>query len=317
MTYSTSSITSILEIPALLAAFATGLGFIVDDTDPDAPLITPPEPTDATTFRFRASAVGIVHELTVEAADEPDITASAFTRSPQINGAVSTPLAVSFIGGLSPQPFIATVISYGGDSYRHLYYGRMEALGNYTGGDVISGVNHVAGLAASTRNYRQNSYLFQGRQSNVALASNGGVLVRHAGNPTPFRRFRATTSLSPVTAFTSSDVIGGFGDDVNDGYMVRGRSPFAGVNMLTPINLFAPEPIIGECSFRPLGIPTGVRLVNMQDLPAGARIEIAGEFWRCYPALRRTFDTSIPPGTGNYPSRDTSFMVGYAYFEGA
>jgi hypothetical protein len=316
MSYSLTAISSILEVPALFSAFANTNGFITDNTVPDQPIITAPDPTDAVSFRVRALEAGLTHTLTIEPVDDPDVTGLAFFNSPRINNVVSTPTAVAFIGGQLPQPFIACVVFYGDNLVRHLYYGYMEKLGGYTGGEVISASNAPNAPSPSPRTYRDNSYLFNGRQANTALAQSGGVLARHAGNPTPFRRFRATTSLSPITAFTNGDAIGGFGDDVNDGYMVRGRSPFAGLNLLSPINLFAPEPILGECSFRPLGTPAGVRLVNMRDLAVGARIEIAGEYWRCYPATRRSTDTTMPVGTGNYLSRETSFMVGYAYYEG-
>lgn len=316
MSYSLHAISSMLEIPALFSAFASTNGFITDNTDPDQPLITAPSPTDAATFRMRAIEGGSSSTLFIEPVGEPDITAYASVTSPRINNSAYLPTAVAFIGGLSPEPFIATVVFFGDNLVRHLYYGYMQKLGDYTGGEVISGCNAPLSTSTSSRGYRLNSYLFQARQTNVPIGANGGVLVRHADNPTPFRRFRATTSLSPVTAFTNGEAIGGFVDDVNDGYLARGRSPFAGLSLLTPINLFAPEPLVGECSFRPLGCPAGVRLVNMRDLAVGARIEIAGGYWRCYPATRRSTDTAMAPGVGNWPANETSFMVGYAYFEG-
>lgn len=317
MSYSLHAVTSILQIPALLGAFADGLGFDTDLSNPDQPIISNPvDPTAAIPFRFRATTVGLVHELVVEAVSTPAVTSEAFTRSPILNGVTQIPTAVAFIGGLSPEPFIATVIFYGDNLVRHLYYGHMERLGGYAGGEVIAGVTGPLGTSPSAQTYRNNRYLFQGRQSAIDANRSGGVHVDHIDNPTAWRVFRATTSTSPLTAFTNAQAIGGFCDDVNDGYLARARSPFAGVNLLTPNNLFAAVPIVGSTSFRPLGCPAGVRLVNMQDLAVGARIEIAGEYWRCYPATRRSTETSMPTGTGNYRASETSFMVGYAYFEG-
>jgi len=317
VSYSLSAVSSILEIPALLGAYASGLGFDVDTTNPDQPIISNPvDPTSAVPFRFRATVASLVHELICEPVGAPEVTSSAFTRSPILNGTTQLPTAVAFIGGLTPQPFIATVIFYGDNLVRHLYYGHMEKLGAYSGGEVIGGVTGPLGTSPSTLTYRSNRYLFQARQSAVDLDRSGGVYVGHIDNPNPWRVFRATTALSPLTGFTNAQALGGFGDDVNDGYLARGRSPFAGVNVLTPINLFATEPITGSASFRPLGCPAGVRLVNMQDLAVGARVEIAGEYWRCYPATRRSTEQNMPVGTGNYRASETSFMVGYAYFEG-
>lgn len=317
MSYSIHAITSVLEIPALFSAYATGLGYIVDDTDPDLPQVTAPFPTDAITFQLAALEVGTTHTVTLSAPGDLEVNTSQIV-SPKINNSVSLPTSVAFIGGLSPEPFIAIIVQYGDNLFRHLYLGYMEKLGGYTGGEVISASNGPSTSSASARSYLGgNRYLFNARQAVASAGASGGVLVRHADNDDSWRAFRSTTSLNPVTAFTGQEALGGFGDAVNDGYLARGRSPFAGVNQLTPINLFVPQPILGDCNFRPIGCPAGVRLVNMQDLPVGARIEIAGEYWRCYPATSRSSQTSMPPGTSNWPSRETSFMVGYAYFEGA
>jgi len=314
--YSTHAIASVLSIPALLATFADTLGWTADTSSPDQPIISAPF-TGSVPWRVRASEAGTSKDVVVEAVNTPSVTSSLFARAPIINGAALNPTAVSFIGGLTPEPYIAIVVKYGADYYRHLYIGYVEKIGDWTGGEVISGTQGPIAATVATHSYIPEAggvrYLGNARQTVSAANVSGGVRLAHADSSTNFRSFRAPTNSTALTGFTQDNVIGGFGDAINDGYLARGRSPFAGVQPLVPINLYAPIPIIGDTSFRPIGHMSGVRLVNMADIAEGAVIEIGGESWRCYPALRRSLATTMPPGTGNWRQYETSYMVGYAY----
>lgn len=316
--YSNQLISSVLDIPSRLATFAGSLGLDVDSSNPDQPIINAPSPTGAIQFRVRASAVSLVHQLIIEPVSAPEVTSYAFAQSPIIDGVTVDPVSVSFIGGLLPEPFLGTVIHYGDNHFRHLYYGHLEKLGNYDGGEVIAAVNGPVATSGSPQDYRRGcQYLGQALQSIAASDRCGGARIVHADSSTDWRVFKGPSSpLSALSGWTQSQICGGFGDDVNDGYLARGRSPFSGVTPLNPINLYAPIPLVGDTSFKPVGNLAGVRTVNMQDIPVGAQIEIAGEFWRCFPAISRSFETTLPVGAGNWRASETSYMVGYAYFEG-
>lgn len=314
--YSTHSIASVLSIPALLATFATSLGWDVDSSSPDQPIINAPF-TGAVPWRVRASSAGTSKDVVVEDVGVADVTSSIYARAPILDGVALDPSAVSFIGGMDPEPYIGIVVKYGVDHYRHLYIGFVEKIGNWTGGDVISGTQGPISTNTQALSFLPSGnavhYLGNARQALRAADVSGGVLLDHADSTTNWRSFRGPSGSSALSAFTDSHVIGGFGDDVNDGYLARGRSPFAGVQPLAPISLYAAVPIIGDTSFRPIGHMAGVRAVNMADIAEGAVIDIGGENWRCYPALRRSLATTMPVGTGNWRQYETSYMVGYAY----
>lgn len=309
-------ISAMTSIPALVSALANTVGFTTDNTVPDQPLITAP-PTGAETFRIRATST----DLIVEPESTAIMSGTAYVRRPTINAVQLAPTKVTIFGGLDPEPYIAVVIWFGDNLFRHLYFGSMEKVGDYSGGEVFSSANGpIATYSQGGIGYRDMSrvhYLFGARQTVVPDGQVGGVKVVHGDNPSSFRRFRGPTDglSGALTNFSNDDVIGGFGDDMNDGYMARARSPFAGVSPLVPINLFAPIPIVGDVSLRPLGCPAGVRMVNMRDLPIEAEIEISGETWHVYPAFARSVETVMPLGTGNWRTFETSYMVGYAYLE--
>ena len=314
--YSNHVITSVLEIPALFAAFATSVGMDVDTSSPDQPVVSAPSPTGAIAFRMRATVASQSHSVILEAVDAPEVTSLAYTRSPILDDVTTSPTSVSFIGDLLPEPYIATVVHYGPSVFRHLYYGNLQKLGDFTGGEVIAATCGPVAKLTGNMSYRDNLYLANAYQRHSAAANSGGVHVVHADNPEPWRYFYGPISLNPMTGFTGKEAIGGFGDDINDGYLARGRSPFSGVNVLHPVNIYATEPIVGDTSFRPLGCLAGVRMVNIQDLPVGARIDIGGEYWRCYPAISRRSETIQPKGVNNWRSFESSYWVGYAYSEG-
>lgn len=311
-------ISAMTSIPALVSALANTVGFTTDNTNPDAPLITAPE-TGSETWKVRATSTDLIVE------PDPDTTVvmsgTTYVRRPTINAVALAPTKVTIFGGLTPEPYIAVVVWFGDNLFRHIYFGYMEKVGDYSGGEVFSSANGpIATYQQGSIYYRDMSrvhYLFGGRQSNVADGQVGGIKAVHADNASSFRRFRGPTDglSGALTNFSNDDVIGGFGDDLNDGYLARARSPFAGVSPLVPINLYAPVPIIGDVSLRPLGCPAGVRMVNMRDLPIEAEIEISGETWHVYPAFARSVETQMPIGTGNWRSYETSYMVGYAYLE--
>ena len=310
--YSTHLISSMLDIPPLVADFAYALGLDVDESNPDQPIISFLDPTQPAAFRVRATASGSYHYLYAEPENTPDFAASCWTASPFIDSVTLAPTNLHLIGGMAPVPWFAIVIQFGANNFRHMYIGNMEKLGNYTGGEVISSCSGPTVVNPGDVTYLSNRYLFAARNGEGTDTTRGGVLLSHADSSTDFRAFDGPDTIQALSGFTQGQVIGGFGDGVNDGYLARGRSPFSGVNPLIPINLYAPIPLVGDTSFRPIGHPAGVRMVHMQDLAVGARVEIAGEYWRCYPAISRDLETVYPSG-----GKQTSYMIGYAYFEGA
>lgn len=339
MAYSVHNISALTDVPALVGAFALANGFDTDLSDANAPIITCPGDSNSVEtnlpVRLQATISGTNnqnHDLFWSTNVDSNSAAfdtdnSAFTTSPKLNGSatnnptVSLPTKVHIFGGAvgTNSPFIAIVIEYGFNLYRHLFFGKMEARGDYTGREVCCGATGPRNSSGSVRNWYSSShgqFLFSAAQELWSASLAGFCRIVHADNPTEFRTFtRPITTTTPFDEFTNAQVVGGFQDAFNDGFVARGISPFSGVVPLVPINLYAPMPIVGDTSFVPIGRPPGVRLVNMRDLEPGQQIEVGNETWRVFPHSSKREDLTITPNAFNWPTLESSYYLGYAYLE--
>src|SRR5690606_35716827 len=97
-------------------------------------------------------------------------------------GVAQTPTKLFLISMLTPEPYLAIVVEYGYNSYRHLYLGNMEKVGNYSGGEIIGGASGPTSTT-NTNIFWQDSgrikQLFGSYQNSWIRASSGGVHVDH------------------------------------------------------------------------------------------------------------------------------------------
>lgn len=306
MAYSSHSVTAITDIPALVFTFAAANGFTVAGSTVDG-------------FTLTAAIASYDHTLTWSKGGAPN----ARIRSPKLGGTASVP-TVSIPSTLhlfgATGDYLAIVIEYGPNLFRHLYLGYTEALGNYTGGAVVSGTAFFNSSSAVSYpiGYRdsRHQYLFSANQSGIAAGECGGVNVVHADNPVAWRQFKGPTSSTPSTAWAGTEVLGGFRDDVNDGYIARALSSYAGVNLLVPINLYATKGTGASAQFVPLGRPAGVRAVNMDGVEPGQEILIGSTTWKVFPAFTKSESDTVGVITGGWGAGETSGMVGYAFLKG-
>lgn len=330
MAYQQVSVTTINDIPAAIATFAAANGWTVNNADPAQPIFSHPAKPGSLSFRIRASISGANNQNKDVIIEDTGVTATskAVMRSPKLAGVannptVPNPTSISMFTGLFPEPFIAVAVAFGVNLYRHMYLGFMDQIGNYTGGEVICATGGSSSVTQTSLGYQAATafkHLFKARHSTniVAKADSGGVRVVHADNPVAWRVCNSTTALSLTFAsFLGDEVIGGFGDGYNDVMTSRALSSYAGAVVLTPCNLLISRVISGDVRFKPIGNPSGVRLVNMRDLEAGQQILIASEAWRVYPAVSKRIETAMPAtsGGGFYREFESSVNLGYAYRE--
>ena len=339
MAYEFHNITAITDVPALVGSFAQSIGWEADLSTPTQPIISRPQGhdsnsgsnsasplSDAIRWRITAIAAGSNHVLSAEAYEETlgvittTINSRARFLAPSLTSGIQTPHTVYLVGSMNPEPYLGIIVEYPGQIFPHMYIGNMEKIGNYEGGEVVSATDGPANSTAnliSYTSYDHMKYLFQSKSNRQAFADCGGVYVDHPSNATKWRRFRGVdTSTNPHQSMPTGIALGGFLDSINDGYLARARSPFAGQSVLVPINLYANENIVGDAIYRPIGRPAGIRMVNMQDLQPGQEIIVGGKLFRCFPSHCRRFETQMTrTGSGGLVPRDfeTSLWVGYAY----
>lgn len=334
MAYSVSAISSVSEVPALVRTFADALGFVTSGSGPV--VVRHPTYLGAKEFVVSSSLVGSAASrreqvrLSVNGVTGANI---AIAESPKFNFTggntgsavtVAQPTSLHLFGSLEGGPadsgrsWIAGVIEYGFNLYRHFYLGYVEKITDYQGGEVVTGSGQAVLGAITYRSATRGDdaslshYPFS-MKSVWDASSGGGMHIDHPDNPTPWRTFYAPTSTSAFdAAFASignSCVLGGYSDSINSGPMGAGKSPYSGAQILTPINLYIGKRIGTSQRFQAVGAPAGVRLVHMEDLDPGASVHVGTSVWRVFPVFAKSNSLNFP-GNGGSPSSSNSFPAG-------
>jgi hypothetical protein len=197
-TMTTTTIAALSDIPPLVKAFATTLGFTVGGSS-SSPTVQAPGggmtfQMDVVTGFYPSFFTSVAYDA-VQWSSASIATSVAQAWSPKlaVGGVFNSilPTKLILIGSLTPQPYIAAIICYGFNLYRHLYLGVMEGIGNYTGGEIICG-SRFSDMAFTSSpwlgDYTQ--YLFGAFQAVADATRCGGVHIVHADNPTyPWRVF--------------------------------------------------------------------------------------------------------------------------------
>ena len=218
--------------------------------------------------------------------------------------------------------WIAAAVEFSFNQFRHIYLGKMERYGDWTGGEIIA-ANHFS----ADRPFNQPSgersafdikhhYLFSALTEPLRLdgvpifhsGTGGGVNIEHADNDEQWRTF-FTESGTPDTC-----VLGGAGDIISSTLVKAGIADYAAGNLLTPITLYAPDSARAD-RLRPIGHVAGARMIDMRNLDPGQHFFIGADEWVAFPEFGKNGDVTTWGGAGGgfYTSRDTSGMQGLAY----
>lgn len=347
----TVAVASMADIPEAVRAFAQTLGFAQTTVSPTS--VTVQHPTYATALTFTVSSLAegtgaSARERLVLTTSAPGGT-PAWAESPKLNRTqvsnaaavtVEQPTKVVLFGQLDGdvsdpgESYIAGVIAYGFNLYRHFYLGYVNKCTDFEGGEIVTGCAFCpSGQSTGWRAYydgQQCAYPFQG--SAVTDYRVGGVYTDHPVAVTPWRQFSLfkTTGSNrrPMqdndAATINQMVMGGFQDDVNDGYMRQGFQPFSGSQILTPINLYIGLASASPAykSLAPIGHPGGVRLVDIVDLEPEAVFTLGGETWQVFPVFQKSALTSALISSSlatsfRFVPEETSQYVGMAYKVGS
>lgn len=339
MAYQLVPVTSVDEIPGVITAFAASLGF---STGPGNRIR---HPTYAGALAFElsvlrsGSAAALRERVRVWVVGSPD-NASATAESPKLNRTVQNtatavevmqPTGVHLIGHLEGGPpsagrsFIAAVIEYGFNLYRHLYLGYVEKITDFAGGEVIAGSSQWTSGSVASGNIRADSAEWSGfpfSMKHPFADPVGCVHVDHPANAVPFRTFyntRGGTQFDDAFAAHGGNcVLGGWSDSINSGLLNAAKSPYSGAQILVPINLYIGKREGNTQTFQAIGAPAGVRLVHMEDLEPGARVTVGSSEWVVFPVFSKqaSFILNIHSSlstANSLPTHNTSQYVGQAY----
>ena len=338
MAYSSHLITTLQEVIPLWAAFAQSIGWTVNSTVPTAPTITHPSQAGAIPFRLQYATNGTYGRRLVVDSPNATMTGTARMNAPVLNPTltaggvvISAPTRVHFIGSTTGVPFLATVVEFGFNSYRHLFVGYMNKSSAYDGGEIVSGTWGLETALSSTGSQLAWDLttgvkpLFNGSGANTGTNDRGGLRVVHASNPTPWREFRSTTanSTADINYFASGTrnitAIGGYLDGPNTGYAIAGKSEYTVSAVVAPIPILLTTEIGGNLYFRNVGTPRGIRHINIENFEPGVQVAVGSRNFIVFPwmAKRSNTVTTFPPGsvvsTSRFPQAENSAYLGYAY----
>ena len=351
MTYSVQTASDMADIPPLIAAFAAARGWTVDGTE-----IT--RPGGGRTFVLSAEKRALntfysPHRLVIKDKALPDAR-GLWTSAPQLGGTFnppqpSAPTKLHLFGNDAPYdeegavaPWIAVVIEFGYNHYRHVYIGNMVKFGSYAGGEIISS-NYFC--QRGYQNYQTeigmwsayNRWLFSAGATSTETEGDGaaegergpwgrttgGVNIEHAENPNTWRKFSKYFDDSNNMRNMPADIVfGGIKDGgIASGLLRRGVSDYAGADILIPYTLFVPNAADGDnYRIRPIGFPAGPRAIDMRNIQSEASITVGNRNWRVFGEFQRNPDTTVykvggTNVTGSWWLNETSGYIGVAYPE--
>lgn len=344
MAYNVSSVASLTDIPALVRTFAGQLGFLTTGTT-GAVTIQHPTYLGAKVFTVDTLLDGAGTSRRERVTVELDVLDAnvATAESPKLNPSggdtdgsviVVQPTALHMFGELHGDAsdaggsFIAGVIEYGFNLYRHFYLGYVEKTTPFEGGEVITGSSmawsNVSGTYAWT-DIAAAAPRTPFSAVNNSSTANGGLHVDHPNAAQPWFTFNtgtnpgSTLEASVSLANSNRVVIGGYRDSINSGYVTAAQSPYSGAQILVPINLYLGKREGSQQLFFPVGAPAGARMVHMENLEPGASVAIGSSVWRVFPMFTKDADPILrSPGSSiatsrRYPAHNTSHYVGMAY----
>lgn len=329
MAYQEYTISALADIPSIVSTFAAAMGWnVVADVlrHPNYEGAGPGGPG----FKLSTSLVGLLDDLTWNCTTGETAT-TATLRSPILStvenptvGNRVLPTKLFLIGMLLPQPYLAIVVEYGYNMYRHLYLGFLEKQGTFTGGVCIAASAGRWTVTSETPRWSRSDFrqgLFNANQSLWAANRAGGVLAISADNPSSWRNFRASgsptsSSDSLYQSMSNTMALGGFGDGLNDPYVAKGKAQMAGANVLVPINLCLPRMLSTDFRLKPIGIPSGVRMINIQEIEAQATLSLGSDTWHSFAEAKKSSSATIPKPNmsgSQYRLDENSYYLGYAY----
>lgn len=331
MALSLQSITAMSDIPPLVDTFAVARGWatIVNGTQR---VLTNPVTSFPTGIDIVPTTYGEQLELEADPLNASPPQRFATSQQPHLLGSlnnpdISDPTQLFLFGGTeNAVPYIAGVIEFGFNNYRHFYIGGLNKYGTYTGGDVVNS-NFHRNLQDDTRyafNVSDNKMLFSGYQNRLDTEDTGFVRVIETEVQTAFpgqelfEFDQNPTNLQRDGDPAPGRVFGGNGDRVNSVYTHNAQSHFATASLIGPVNIYlalSNSPV----RYVPLGYVSGARMINVADIEPGTRVTIAGVNWRVFPEFRRSSDARIFGGVSGggraWADAENSHYYGMAYAE--
>lgn len=338
MAFSQQSIAAMTDIPPLVDTFAVAQGWTTSVNGSQRVLTNPvtgyqigidtQSGTYDTEIVLEADPLNGSPPLRFARANQPHLAGSLN------NPDISDPTQLFLFGGTeNGQPYIAGVIEFGFNNYRHFYIGTLNKYGVYTGGDVMAANFHRINQDDNrfTLSITGNKFMFNGYQDRLSTEDTGIIRVVETEIQTQFPSQELFEfDQDPIASSRDTNpiagrVFGGNQDRVNSVYTHNAQSHFAAASLIGAPNMYLAFSNTPD-RYLPLGYVSGARLINVANIEPGTQITIAGVNWRVFPEFRRTSEEVISGGglngenSGNgsiqsWLDQEVSHYYGMAYAE--
>lgn len=204
------------------------------------------------------------------------------------------------------------VLEYAAGIYRHMSFGKLEKVGDWTGGeyacghvwdsntfridDPTSAYHHVPFDAANANTYSIADTIHAEGLPNQPAGASGKWLVSWAGE---------VGMTNDGDGNARGYAIGG----VRDGFLQNAMGPYRansnnGYVPLIPIQLWYREDFVTPDGWRLLGTAPDVRVINIGNIEPGDEFTVGSDTWKTFPFVRKQY---------NKDDTDESWNGGLAY----
>ena len=210
--------------------------------------------------------------------------------------------AISAYWFFESDTYLHVVFKNADGNYRHFHMGLLEKLGNWTGGDYLTG-HYVDTPNNANPTFNVHSLPFDGcdASSNNAMqgtliygTKNGGAAFDLAPNPAT-KWYVSCPGRSASNDFDGVEVGEGLCNGSRGGMAspisTLGPSVLTGGAPLIPISFFAGNTDISPQRYMLAGAFPDVRLINIKELSAEEEYIVASDTWVVFPVSRKGTET--------------------------
>lgn len=309
MAYQTGTATSQQDFLDKVLTFLAANGWTTDDWDTTNKEAATHISTVYVSFRWDATAttggISIHHALGYTGGNTPgnhpndsgngQKTGTPITSQRRLDriGNGPFPAYYAFTDGAS---YAHVVLEYASGLYRHMSFGKLEKIGDWTGGEYASG--HVWDTnTANIDNPRATSHHLpldaaQNQQYLIGCTVHAEGLPSQPGSPGRWLVVWAgeTGMTNDGDGNARGYAIGG----VRDGFLQNALGPYAanpnnGYVPLIPIQCWYRQDFVTPDGWRLLGYAPDVRIVNIKHMEAGQEFTVGSDTWKVFPFVRKQY----------------------------
>jgi len=205
-----------------------------------------------------------------------------------------------FTDSVASGTYIHAVLEYSSGLYRHLSFGNLSKIGDWTGGEYACGHNWISGTNSDNPLHDGHTFLFEA-VTDSSSDMHGTLRCEGLPDQDASGKYGVIWGGSGATSGPSSagsdgnanarvNIIGGFRDGpLMNAFGGLVTNPANGFVALVPVPLFYLNVTPNPDELTLLGYAPDMRYVNMTNLLPGSVYTVGSEKWRVFPFTRKQY----------------------------